>query len=286
MVAVGGNQKRIGELKSSPENWPVAPITESKMSDNVNGIAMFSSRGPTSDGRTKPDIVAPGTNILSVRSHQPTAEVLWGEYNKDYVWSGGTSMATPLVAGGAAVTRQFLMEKMNLEKPTSAMVKAYLLHTATEMFPGQYGQLGAAHGQEILTLRPNSDEGYGLVNMAKVVGLPATADMIVVDNKLGVATGEVSNSALKTSRNGHLMVNLVWTDAPGSPNAGKALVNDLSLIVTLPNGQVITHDDGVNNNAFIQSEVTAGTVSVQVKGTNVPMGLNGKQPYAIVISVQ
>ncbi len=285
-VAVGGNQKKVGELKSSPENWPVAPITMSTMSDNVNGIAMFSSRGPTSDGRIKPDILAPGTNVLSARSHQPTAETLWGEYNKDYVWSGGTSMATPLTAGAVAVTRQFLIEKLHLEKPTAAMVKAYLLHTATEMFPGQYGQVGAAHGQEILTLRPNSDEGYGLVNMAQVVGLPTTAALAIMDSQAGVATGETQTISLKAEKAGHLMVNLVWTDAPGSPNAGKALVNDLSLEVTLPGGQVITKDDGVNNSAFIQSEVAAGVVSVVIKGTNVPMGLNGKQPFAVVVSVQ
>lgn len=286
LLAVGGIQKKVGELKTAKEHWPAAPITESTMSDNTHGIAMFSSRGPTSDGRTKPDIMAPGTNILSVRSQQPTAEPLWGEYNKDYVWSGGTSMATPLTAGAAAVTRQYLIEKLHQEKPTAALLKAYLLHTATEMFPGQYGQGGAASGQEILTLRPNSDEGYGLVNIQQVVNLGKSENLLLVDSKAGVATGATETAALKVSKAGHLMVNLVWTDAAGSPNAGKALVNDLALEVVLPDGKVIALDDQINNHAFIQSEVSAGDVIVRVKGTNVPMGLNGKQPFAIVASVQ
>lgn len=287
LISVGGNQKKIGELKSSKDNWPVPPITDSTMSDNSHGIAMFSSRGPTSDGRIKPDIMAPGTNILSARSHQPTAEVLWGEYNKDYVWSGGTSMATPLTAGAAAVTRQFLIEKLHQEKPTAALLKAYLLHTATEMFPGQYGEVGASQGQEILTLRPNSDEGYGLVNLAQVVGLPTVAgSLVLVDSKSGVATGEISTTNFKVTKAGHLMVNLVWTDAPGSPNAGKALVNDLSLEVTLPDGKVLSVDDQTNNHAFIQTDVAAGEITIKVKGSNVPMGLNGKQPFALVASVQ
>lgn len=286
LLAVGGNQKKIGELKSSPENWPVPPITLSTMSDNDHGIAMFSSRGPTADGRTKPDIMAPGTNILSVRSHQPTAEVLWGEYNKDYVWSGGTSMATPLAAGAAAVTRQYLIEKLKLEKPTAALLKAYILHTATEMFPGQYGQGGASQGQEILTLRPNSDEGYGLVNMASVVKLGTSGSSMIVDAKVGVGTNETSTATFKVSTGGKLMVNLVWTDAPGSANAAKALVNDLDLEVTLPNGQVLHQHDQINNHAFLQSAVTAGDIIIKVKGVNVPMGLNGKQPYALVASVQ
>lgn len=286
LVSNGGNQKKVGELQSSPQNWPSAPITLSTMSDNVNGIAMFSSRGPTNDGRVKPDIVSPGTNILSVRSQQPTAEPLWGAYNKDYAWSGGTSMACPLTAGAAAVTRQYLIEKLNVQAPTAALLKAYLMHTATEMYPGQYGEVGAAAGQELLTLRPNNDEGYGLVNIAKVVQLNNSGVVSLTDDKAGVATGEGAAIKLVVPKAGHLMVNLVWTDAPGSTNAAKALVNDLDLEVVLPNGQVLAANDQINNHSFVQSAVTAGEVTIRVKGTNVPMGLNGKQPFAVVASVQ
>jgi len=284
LVLHGGNQKKVGELQSSKDNWPVAPITLSTMSDNPMGIAMFSSRGPTQDGRTKPDIMSPGTNILSVHSQQPGVEPLWGLYNNDYAWSGGTSMATPLTAGAAAVTRQFLIEKMHIAQPTAALLKAYMLHTATEMFPGQYGQVGAAQGQEILTLRPNSDEGYGLTNVAKVVS--PNGSEILVDEKAGVATGATATTTMKVTKAGHLMVNLVWTDAPGSVGAAKALVNDLDLEVVLPNGQVLAVNDSINNHSFVQSDVTAGDVTIRVKGVNVPMGISGKQPFAIVASVQ
>lgn len=285
LLSVGGIQKKIGELKSSPENWPVAPITESTMSDNANGIAMFSSRGPTSDGRIKPDIVAPGTNILSVRSQQPKAEVLWGAYNQDYVWSGGTSMATPLTAGAAAVARQFLIEKMSQPKPSAALLKAYLLHTASEMFPGQYGEVGANHGQELLTLRPNNDEGYGRVNMAEVVSIGEKGSFMIADSQ-GVATGETETAKFNISKAGHLMVNIVWTDAPGSTNASKALVNDLDLEVTLPDGKVLAANDQINNHSFVQAMTTAGEIIIKIKGINVPMGKSGKQPFALVASVR
>jgi serine protease AprX len=285
LVFNGGIQKKVGELKSSPESWPAAPITESMLSDNINGIAMFSSRGPTSDGRTKPEIVAPGTNILSVHDQTPGAEVLWGLYNNDYAWSGGTSMATPLTAGAAAVTRQFLIEKMGQAKPSAAMVKAFMLHTATEMFPGQYGEVGASHGQELLTLRPNSDEGYGRVNLATVVSIGQKGALLTVDST-GVATGETETAKMVVGKAGQLMVNIVWTDAPGSVNSSKALVNDLDLEVVLPDGKVLAVNDQINNNAFVQGATVAGEITIRVKGVNVPMGKAGKQPYALVASVQ
>jgi subtilisin family serine protease len=285
LLSVGGIQKKIGELKPSPENWPSSPITDSRLSDDVNGIAMFSSRGPTADGRTKPDIVAPGTNILSVKSQQKGAEVLWGAYNNDYVYSGGTSMACPLTAASAAIARQFLIEKMAQVKPSAALVKAYLLHTATEMFPGQYGEVGANRGQEILTLRPNNDEGYGRVNVAEVVTLGTSGSLLIADSK-GVATGETETAKFLVAKSGHLVVNIVWTDAPGSVNASKSLVNDLDLEVVLADGKVLSANDQINNHSFVQGTVGAGEVTIRVKGVNIPMGKSGKQPFALVASVK
>jgi hypothetical protein len=81
------------------------------------------------------------------------------------------------------------------------------------------------------------------------------------------------------------MANIVWTDAPGSTNASKALVNDLDLEVVLPDGKVLAANDQINNNSFVQSATSAGSVKVRVKGVNVPMGKNGKQPFAVVVSV-
>ena len=284
LVSNGGIQKKIIELRDAANKWGVAPIADTKLSDDINGIAMFSSRGPTADGRTKPEIVAPGTNILSVRSQQQGAEVLWGAYNQDYAWSGGTSMATPLAAGAAAVTRQYLIEKKSFATPSAALLKAYLLHTATEMFPGQYGEVGAARGQELLTLRPNNDEGYGRVNLDADVS--SAGQMLISDSTTGIGTGEVETAKLVAPVAGHLVVNLVWTDAPGSVNASKALVNDLDLEVVLPDGKVLAVNDQINNHSFVQADIGAGEVVIRVKGVNVPMGKSGKQPFAIVASVK
>lgn len=285
LLSQGGIQVPIGKLKSSPDNWPVAPITESTVSDNANGMAMFSSRGPTVDGRLKPEIVAPGTNILSTRSHVPGAEVLWGAYNENYVYSGGTSMSTPLTAGAATVLRQILVDGLKMEAPTAALMKAAMLHTAVDMYPGQYGENGIERGQEFATHRPNNDEGFGRVDVSKYLNLTNVTTQLI-DEKGGVATGEEKSFTMNSS-GGRLLVNLVYTDAPASANAAKSLVNDLDLKITLPNGQVIAPQDRVNNQEIVElAQIPSGTVTITVRGQNVPQGKSGKLPYAVIATVQ
>lgn len=282
-VLVGGIQKTIKDLRDADKAWGAEPIYSSKVSDNAQGIAMFSSRGPTKDTRIKPDIVAPGTNILSNRSHHPKAELLWGEYNQDYVFSGGTSMATPLTAGAAAVTREMLVKKFGISKPSAALLKATMLHTALDLYPGQYGE--GVPGQELLTHRPNSDEGYGRVDMDRMAKLSSRTKFIeseVEQTKEYHMTVNVSN--------GRLLANLVYTDAPGTPSAGAALVNDLDLQVVagagLPAlGAKAYPQDRVNNAEIVElANLPAGSYDVIVKGVKIPMGKNGKQPFALVVT--
>jgi subtilisin family serine protease len=75
-------------------------VTTVGASDENDHVAGFSSRGPTEDGRVKPDIVFPGTNIVSAQA-QGTAAGLVVE--PGYVRMSGTSMAAPHASGSAAL---------------------------------------------------------------------------------------------------------------------------------------------------------------------------------------
>lgn len=82
------------------------PITVGA-SDDADAMADFSSRGPTPDGRAKPDVVAPGVDIVSARAS--TGNDMDGDapvIDPTHVQASGTSMATPHVAGVAALMLQ------------------------------------------------------------------------------------------------------------------------------------------------------------------------------------
>ena len=280
LTATGGIQKKVSELKPAAKMWPAEPIWSSKISDNPNGIAMFSARGPTRDGRLKPEVVAPGTNILSARSHAQGANDLWGRFNADYVWSGGTSMSTPLVAGAAAVVREYLIKKYSIENPSGALVKGFLMHTAKDLYPGQYGE--GTPTQE-LQHRPEPNQGFGRVDLTNAFDRTAA---VVLDHP-GVAQGQAFEKSVEVSEGQKLIATLNYTDAPGSPSVAKALVNDLDLVVLDQNGKETSLSDRTNNYEMIEMKgLSAGTYKVMVRGVNVPMGKEGKQPFSLLVTLE
>lgn len=225
--------------------YSAEPITSDLRSDNPDGLAAFSSRGPTLDGRYKPDMVAPGTNILSARSSLATGTG-WGAYNADYMWDGGTSMSTPLTAGTAALLREYLGKVYGIT-PSAALLKTALMNSAADIWPGQYGY-GAA--QEIATTVPNSVEGWGRVNLGNAVYPAAPYKILYADNQTGLSTGGNATYYIRVAdSNKPFKINLAWTDYPGSAAAQGGLVNDLDLTVTDPSSVVHYPDNAVQNAA-------------------------------------
>jgi subtilisin family serine protease len=84
----------IGDPANLDESIAVGSIHKSK--PHLYGVSYFSSRGPTADGRCKPDLVAPGERIVSCRAGANPAVTTRDNL---YVAMSGTSMAAPHVSG-------------------------------------------------------------------------------------------------------------------------------------------------------------------------------------------
>lgn len=131
VVAAAGNQGFAdGSASLQPDQYRDISITDPGNTDSVitvgsthrsmphtYGVSYFSSRGPTGDGRMKPDLVAPGEKI---RSTIPEA---------DAVTLDGTSMAAPHVSGAAAL----LMARHPELIGQPARIKQILCSTATDL---------------------------------------------------------------------------------------------------------------------------------------------------------
>ena len=115
---IGGTAKKIitvGAYTTKHEYVNIKGVTQTS-DDELNTLAAFSSRGPTVDGRTKPEITAPGEELVSsVNSYSPkydennsstVLKVEQGSTSWYFAAMQGTSMATPMTTGIIALMLQ------------------------------------------------------------------------------------------------------------------------------------------------------------------------------------
>ncbi|MEX0992837.1 MAG: S8 family serine peptidase, partial [Solirubrobacterales bacterium] len=279
-------------------------VTDADAND-AHDVVDFSSRGPTADGRMKPDLVAPGTHVTGASPQHAgytgsgTCDPQFPAGNTLYSRVSGTSQATPEVSGAAAMVMDWFRRTQGggSTLPSPAMVKAILVNAASDMTGGSMGD--GALGT--LGNAPDDNQGWGRVNLGNV--LDGTTRDYRDQADLLSTTGQSLVRAYDVADTGKpVKVTLAWTDPPG-PTSGNAFVNDLDLVVDaggriyrgnqLFNGSSVAggSSDTRNNleNVFLPAS-TSGRISAQVLGTNVAgdgvpgNGDSTDQDFALVVS--
>jgi len=197
----------------------------SKMIGSPERIAAFSSTGPTGEDRIKPDVVAPGTMILSACSSKihTLDEKAGASKDKGWRFENGTSMATPLVSGCVAILRQVLTEK-GMSNPSAALIKAMIINGAVDIkqpvAKQDFGRVDLANSIIVPGAITNKD--YWENGVSKDGTVILTFPLSKYTKSLGVATTAATNLPLVT-----LKATMVYMDM-----AGAELQNNLNLRVT------------------------------------------------------
>lgn len=202
-----------------------------------------SSVGPTKEKRLKPDVIAPGTDIYSALSRKARyfGRIATSQSEPGFKWKplSGTSQATPLVAGCAAVLCEILQSK-GCKTPPAALLKAVIINGADKL-PG---------------LDPNA-QGHGRVNLQASSAILNTPPVLSKDTSINVplsmSEGTLIGDALKQddehefallaidsgNTHTHFKITMVYNDI-----GNKQIQNNLNLFVAdTSTNQVIPGND-------------------------------------------
>ena len=281
VLFAAGNERNDGV---SPPGTAKNVITVGGHKNRYSGapdeMYYWSSRGPTDDGRIKPDIVAPGDYVRSCKSQEATsADGSWS--NTWYMEYSGTSMATPAAAGSSALVREYLTEVIGRQAPQGSLVKALLILGAKDM------------GTRDI---PNDDEGWGRIDLVNSL-IPDGEVGIFVDDRSRIKSGQVIEYTFDVNTAGkEFKAVLTWSDYPGSSSSSIQLRNDLDLELVSPDGttykgNVFTNGrstqggskDSVNNVEVVALDSTSqGIWTIRVKDSQ-HGGSRTWQPFSIAV---
>ncbi|ABZ83450.1 putative subtilisin-like protease [Heliomicrobium modesticaldum Ice1] len=234
---------------------------------DVQQMAELSSRGPTTDGRIKPDLLAPGMAIISTT---PRLAGLPEDEAHLYRRMQGTSMAAAATGGAAALLRQYYREVEHRE-PSAALLKAALINGARSHVENMSGY----------------ENTFGLLDVGRSILSLYEQSFASIDEKEGVAAEEKKSYEVKAwTEKAPLKVTLAWTDP--IDREGR-LVNDLDVTVIAPDGTtytgnahmgVIGRDRKNNVEQIIITKPQSGTYRIIVSAVTIA---RDRQPFAVVM---
>ncbi|HEY7872904.1 MAG TPA: S8 family serine peptidase [Rudaea sp.] len=301
VVVAAGNSGPGATSIGSPGNAKNALTVGALGHAGSTTVASFSSRGPTTDGRFKPDIMAPGTSTVSAAGDSNTNATIQAPLMQTL---SGTSMATPTIAGNAALMRQFFADGFyprgvktaaDTYDPSGMAMKAFLLNGTNPLQSSSW---------------PNDNIGWGRAWLDRNLWFAATltggddtrrSRLFERTNAAGLKTGDENDYTIANVQAGaEFRATLTWFDPEASVGAASTLVNNLDLEVVGPGGTYLgnvfasgvstTGGSADNKNTVEQVRLTAptaGSYTLRVKGTSVPgngRAQTDRQGYALVVS--
>jgi Subtilase family len=170
--AAGNSGPGVGSVGSPSTAKSGVSVGSTRHADLADQMSGFSSCGPTDDGRLKPDITIPGSNVISAANDGSATSNNCGTQS-----SSGTSMASPGAAGLGALVRQYYTDGFypsgaatpaDAFVPSAALVRATLIHSAQPM-----ANVGPA---------PADCQGWGRILLDNALFFPADARRLAIED--------------------------------------------------------------------------------------------------------
>ena len=245
----------VGDNGGAGTSQVTAPGTAKNVlsigSSSNGSVSTSSSQGPTLDGRIKPDLVAPGEGICSARAEEakgvfgtPCATGTHSNSRSMYMELSGTSQATAVAGGSAALAREYLREVAGINKPSASLIKATLVNGAEDLGTPDI---------------PNNNEGWGQIDLENSLNPTHSGAALDIfhDDARELQPGFSLLYSFDMDASKGVDLTLAWSDVEGSANAPQSearLMNDLDLILLAPDGTTYLGNNFVNG-----VSVTTGT---------------------------
>ena len=261
-------------------NLPTASIP---INQNIDVLSDFSSRGPTGDGRFKPDISSVGESVMSANAYGGSG-ANWCNYPNSVHSMMGTSMATPItcilnlflsfnfLAGTAAIVRQYFQEGYHISgvrnisaglSISAPLLKAVLINSGHALG----GTITTSSGSmKVPTSIPSVLYGFGRLQLDRSLPLEGNFNLMIDDIagsnsiKTPINTGDQNLYCFKLlNPSKNFKITLVWADPPAALFSARQLINNLDLVVSFgSNDHVFFGNQGNYSSSTLDFNINDG----------------------------